>query len=252
MLSSLYTAATGMLGQQLGMDTVANNLANANTNGYKRNQVSFSDLMYQTFPTGAGTDVQVGRGTQLVSTDKIFDQGVIQQSGNQLDFAIEGTGFFAVQLQDGRFAYTRDGKFGADAQGRLVTPNGAFVYPQMTVPDGTASISVRADGRVTANMANGTTQNVGTLQLVTFSNSQALASAGDNLYFETVNSGRATLGDPGTGGRGQIRQGFIERANVNVVEEMVQMILTQRTYEFNSKVIQTSDSMLGTAVNIRG
>lgn len=254
MMRSLWISKTGMEAQQTQLDHISHNLANSATNGYKKSHAVFEDLMYQnlrqagansseqtTLPTG----LQVGLGTRAVASSRSFSQGNLQQSSNPLDVAVRGAGFFEVQMPDGTTGYTRDGSFQVNAQGQLVTNNGYLVQPGITVPQNALSVSIAADGTVTASIPNQTQpQNLGTLQLVNFVNPAGLDPKGQNLYAETAASGTPTAGTPGENGLGALQQGFVETSNVNVVEELIGMIQTQRAYELNSKAIQTSDQML--------
>lgn len=254
MMRSLWISKTGMEAQQTQLDHISHNLANSATNGYKKSHAVFEDLMYQnlrqagansseqtTLPTG----LQVGLGTRAVATSRSFSQGNLQQSSNPLDVAVRGSGFFEVQMPDGTTGYTRDGSFQVNAQGQLVTNNGYLVQPGITVPSNALSVSIAADGTVTASIPNQTApQSLGTLQLVNFVNPAGLEPKGQNLYTETAASGTPTAGTPGQNGLGALQQGFVETSNVNVVEELIGMIQTQRAYELNSKAIQTSDQML--------
>ncbi|MFM2449011.1 MAG: flagellar basal body and hook protein [Pseudomonadota bacterium] len=254
MMRSLWISKTGMEAQQTQLDTISNNLANVSTNGYKRSHAVFEDLMYQnlrqagsnnseqaTLPTG----LQVGLGTRAVATSRMFSQGNLQQTGNSLDLAVRGQGFFQVQLADGTTGYTRDGSFQVSPQGQMVTNNGEVVSPGITIPAGAQGITVGADGTVSVSIAGQTApQAVGQLQLANFVNPAGLEPRGQNIFTETAASGAASTGAPGQNGMGAMTQGFVETSNVNVVEELVAMIQTQRAYELNSKAIQTSDQML--------
>jgi flagellar basal-body rod protein FlgG len=254
MIRSLWISKTGMEAQQTQLDTISHNLANVSTNGFKRGHVVFEDLIYQnlrqagansseqtTLPTG----LQVGLGVRPVATARIFSQGNLQQSSNPLDIAVRGNGFFAVQMPDGTTGYTRDGSFQVDAQGQLVTNNGYTVQPGITIPPGAQSVTIGADGTVSVVMpGQSQPQSVGQLQLAGFVNPAGLEPKGMNLYAETAASGTPNTGTPGQNGLGSLQQGFVETSNVNVVEELVSMIQTQRAYEMNSKAIQTSDQML--------
>jgi flagellar basal-body rod protein FlgG len=254
MMRSLWTSKTGMEAQQNQLDAIANNLANASTNGYKKSHVVFEDLMYQnlrqagapsseqtTLPTG----LQVGLGTRAVANVRTFTQGNLQQSGNTLDLAVLGNGFFQVQMPDGTAAYTRDGSFQVNAQGQLVTNNGYLVQPGITIPSDAQSITIADDGTVSVTLpGQAAAQSVGQLQLASFVNPAGLDPKGQNLFAETEASGTANSAAPGSNGLGMVRQGFVETSNVNVVEELIGMIQTQRAYELNSKAIQTSDQML--------
>jgi flagellar basal-body rod protein FlgG len=254
MMRSLWISKTGMEAQQTQLDTISNNLANASTNGYKRAHAVFEDLMYQnlrqagansseqtTLPTG----LQAGLGTRAVATARNFSQGNLQQSSNPLDIAIRGNGFFEVQLPDGTTGYTRDGSFQVSASGQLVTNNGYTVQPGITIPANAQSVTIGNDGTVTVVVpGQSTPQGVGQIQIASFVNPGGLEPKGQNLYSETAASGAPNAGAPGQNGLGSLQQGFVETSNVNVVEELVQMIQTQRAYELNSKAIQTSDQML--------
>jgi flagellar basal-body rod protein FlgG len=254
MIRSLWISKTGMEAQQTQLDTIANNLANASTNGYKRSHAVFEDLIYQnlrqagansseqtTLPTG----LQLGLGSRAVATARNFSQGNLQQTTNSLDVAIKGQGFFQIQLPDGTTGFTRDGSFQVDAQGQLVTNNGYAVAPGIQVPATAQSITIGNDGTVSVALPGQTQpQVVGRLLTASFVNPAGLEPRGQNLYAETAASGTPNTGEPGSNGLGQLQQGFVETSNVNVVEELVAMIQTQRAYEMNSKAIQTSDQML--------
>ena len=254
MIRSLWIAKTGMEGQQTKLDTIANNLANTGTNGFKRGGVVFEDLMYQnlrqagaatsdqsTLPTG----LQVGLGVRAAGTTRNFAQGALQQTGNNLDMAVQGPGFFQIQLPDGSTGYTRDGAFQVDANGQLVTSAGYPVQPGITIPANAQNVSVARDGTVNASVPGQVApQALGQLQLVSFVNPAGLDPRGGNLFNETAASGTPNAGAPGANGLGSLQQGFVEGSNVNVIEELVSMIATQRAYELNSKAVQTSDQML--------
>jgi flagellar basal-body rod protein FlgG len=254
MIRSLWIAKTGMEGQQTKLDAIANNLANVGTNGYKRSGVVFEDLMYQNLrPAGAATSdqsqlptgLQVGLGVRAAATTRNFGQGSLQQTGNNLDLAIKGAGFFQIQLPDGTTGYTRDGSFQTDANGQIVTNAGYPLQPGLTVAATATNITIAADGTVNATVAGQTApQKLGQIQLASFINPAGLEARGGNLYGETAASGTPNAAAPGSGGHGSLQQGFVEGSNVNVVEELVSMIATQRAYEMNSKAIQTSDQML--------
>jgi flagellar basal-body rod protein FlgG len=253
MIRSLWIAKTGMEGQQTKLDAVSNNLANVGTNGFKRAGVVFEDLMYQNLrQAGAAgeqgqlpTGLQVGLGVRAVATTRAFTQGNLTQTGNVYDIAVKGQGFFQVQMADGTTAYTRDGAFQVNADGQLVTNNGDPVQPAITIPATAQSVTVAGDGTVSASLP-GQAQPVvvGQLELANFVNPAGLAPRGQNLFVETAASGTANVAAPGTDGMGSLQQGMLEGSNVNVVEELVTMIATQRAYELNSKAIQTSDQML--------
>jgi flagellar basal-body rod protein FlgG len=254
MIRSLWIAKTGMEGQQTKLDAVSNNLANVGTNGYKRAGVVFEDLMYQNLrqtgaPAGDGsqlpTGLQLGLGVRAVATTRSFAQGALTQTGNPYDLAIKGQGFFQVQMSDGSTAYTRDGAFQVDANGQLVTNNGMQVQPGISIPATAQSVTVGADGTVSARLpGNPVPVVVGQLQLAGFVNPAGLEPRGQNLFSETAASGAPNVGAPDSDGLGALQQGMVEGSNVNVVEELVTMIATQRAYELNSKAIQTSDQML--------
>lgn len=255
MNQALWIAKTGLDAQQTRMSVVSNNLANANTVGFKRDRASFEDLLYQQVrqPGGSSsqetqlpTGLQTGTGVRVVATSKQFAQGNMQQTGNALDIAVNGRGFFEVLLPDGSPAYTRDGSFQVNAQGELVTNSGYPLQPGMQIPEGAQSITIGNDGTVTVQIAGQPVpQQVGTLTLTDFINPAGLQAKGENLYLETAASGPAQNGSPGLNGLGTLQQGALESSNVNVVEELVSMIETQRAYEMNAKAISTADAMLG-------
>ena len=254
MIRSLWIAKTGMEGQQTKLDTVTNNLANVGTNGFKRAGVVFEDLMYQNLrQTGASngqgttlpTGLQVGLGVRAAATTRTFTQGALTQSGNVYDLAIQGQGFFQVQMADGTTAYTRDGAFQVDANGQLVTNAGDPVQPSITIPATAQNITIAKDGTVSALLPGQAAATVvGQLQTAGFVNPAGLLPLGGNLYTETAASGTPNVGSPNANGLGSLQQGALEGSNVNVVEELVTMIATQRAYELNSKAISTSDQML--------
>lgn len=254
MMNSLWIAKTGMTAQQTQLDVISHNLSNVSTTGYKRNNAVFQDLIYQNLrQVGAQTTeenqlptgLHLGLGVNVVATSRNFTQGSLQQSGNSLDVAIDGNGFFEVQLPDGTTGYTRDGSFKLDSQGRVVTSAGLPIQPGVTVPADAKSISISESGLVSVTVAgNPAPQQVGQLSMSSFVNSAGLEPVGQNLYRESAASGAPQQAEPGTNGLGIIKQGFLENSNVNVVEELVNMIQTQRAYEMNSKAIQTSDQML--------
>ena len=254
MMRSLWISKTGMEAQQTQLDHISNNLANSGTNGYKRSHAVFEDLMYQTLrqsgaasseQTALPTGLQVGLGTRAVATSRQFSQGALQQSSNPLDVAIKGSGFFQIQLPDGTTGYSRDGAFQVSAQGQLVTSNGYTVQPGITIPANAQSVTIAADGTISAALpGQAAPQTLGQLQLASFVNPAGLEPRGQNLYAESAASGTPNAGAPDSNGLGALAQGFVEGSNVNVVEELVAMIQTQRAYELNSKAIQTSDQML--------
>ena len=254
MINSLWISKTGMEAQQMQLDVISNNLANVSTNGFKRANAVFEDLMYQNLrQTGSSsseqsqlpTGLQLGLGVRTVATSRSFSQGALQQSGNKLDVAVQGNGFFQVTMPDGTTNYTRDGSFQVDSQGRLVTSTGLPIANGVTVPANATSIAIGGDGTVTAQVPGNTTpQAIGTIALASFINPAGLDPKGQNLYAESPASGQPNSGTPGSDGLGALMQGYVETSNVNVVQELVTMIQTQRAYEMNSKAIQTSDQML--------
>jgi flagellar basal-body rod protein FlgG len=255
MIRSLWISKTGLESQQTNMDVISNNLANVNTSGFKRSRAVFEDLMYQTIrqpgaQVGAANQLpsglQLGTGTRLVATERIHTQGNLKETGNQLDVAIQGRGFLQVEMPDGTFAYTRDGSLQVDQNGQLVTAGGYPVQPPINIPDNALTITIARDGTVSVTQpaATGTNVQIGQLQLSTFINPTGLQSTGENLYVETDASGPANFAQPGLDGAGLLLQQYTETSNVNVAEELVNMITTQRAYEMNSKAITTSDQML--------
>lgn len=254
MIRSLWIARTGLDAQQTSLDVIANNLANVSTNGFKRARPVFEDLLYQTLrqpgaqssqSTQIPSGLQLGTGVRPVSTARIHTQGSLQQTGNDLDVAINGAGFLQVLLPDGTTGYTRDGSFQRDNQGQLVTASGYAVQPSITIPANALTTTISNDGVVSITQAgNASPTQVGTLQLATFINVGGLQSVGENLFMETASSGTPTPSTPGTNGAGVLNQRYVETSNVNVAEELVSMIQTQRAYELNSKVVSTSDQML--------
>jgi len=261
MLRSLYTAATGMEAQQLKMDVIANNLANTSTTGFKRVRAEFQDLMSETLqqaipagPQGGGqpAPLQVGLGVKTGSTTRDMGPGDLQNTQNPLDFAVEGSGYFRVQLPSGDIAFTRAGNFRVDENGRLVTQHGETIEPAITVPPETTALTVKSDGTVYAQLPNKTDPTeLGQLQITTFTNPAALSAIGHNLFQPTGASGQEIQSKPGEQGSGTIAQGQLEGSNVQAVEEMIDMINTQRSYEMNSKVVQTADQMLQRLTQLR-
>jgi flagellar basal-body rod protein FlgG len=250
--SALHVARTGLDAQNTRMRVIANNLANVNTTGFKRDRAAFETLAYQQMTTpGAPSSeankfaigLSVGSGVQLAGTARIDTQGTFETTGNALDMAIEGTGYFQVLMPDGRTGYTRAGDFSLSADGKLVTGAGLPVQPEIQIPDGAQAIMIAADGTVSANVA-GQTSELGKVEIARFANAAGLQAIGDNILVETGASGPAQGGAPGLEGRGTIRAGALEASNVNVVEELVDMIETQRAYEVNSKMISATDEML--------
>ena len=261
-MRSLSIAATGMLAQQLNVEVISNNIANINTTGYKRQRAEFQDLLYQdllragTNSSGAGTvvpsGIQIGLGVKPAAVYRITEQGNLIITDNSLDLAINGKGLFAVELPSGETGYTRSGALGRSASGDLVTANGFIVQPGITIPDDAIDITINAEGEVFVKIDGQTApQSVGQLQLANFPNEAGLQAIGDSLFLETTASGLATLGTPGTAGFGDIQQGALETSNVNVVAEITNLITAQRAYEMNSRVIQASDEMLSSVVQLR-
>ena len=259
MLRALYSAASGMQSQQMNLDVISNNLANANTTGYKMTKLQFQDLLYQnTREAGAQqgggnqlpSSLQIGQGSVPVSTERLFTQGDLSQTGNNLDVAIQGQGFFEVQMPDGTLAYTRDGSFQTDSQGRIVTSDG---YPVQggfqPVPDGTTGITISANGLVTYTTTSGNSSSQ--VQTARFTNPGGLDAVGHNLYKQTEASGTPELGNPSENGFGELQQGSLEQSNVSVVQEMVNLILAQRAYEVNSKAVQAADEMMQESNNLQ-
>jgi flagellar basal-body rod protein FlgG len=254
MIRSLHTAATGMKAQQANMDVTANNIANASTTGFKKSRAEFEDLMYQTqLEPGAATGlnsvsptgVQVGLGVKTAATSKDFEQGSAKVTNGAFDLEIQGSGFFPVQTPNGQIAYTRDGSFKKGPDGRLQDRNGNVLQPEITIPPNATGVEIGSSGQVQILVENGVQpQNIGQIQVVGFVNPAGLKSLGGNLFLPSASSGVPQQGNPGTAGLGTIAQGQLEMSNVNIVDEMVGMITTQRAYETNSKVIQASDQML--------
>jgi flagellar basal-body rod protein FlgG len=254
MMKALFTAATGMKCQQSYIDVVANNLANVNTTGFKGSELNFQDMLYEhqvlpgteaTQNNEVPTGLDVGSGARIVSSTRDFAQGSLNQTTGNLDMAIQGLGFFRVTMPDGTLAYTRDGSFGLDGNGRLVTASGLPIADNISIPSNATSVTVSSAGQVYINTPGSTQQTLaGTLTLASFANPPGLNSLGGNLYAQTVASGTATIGNPGLNGVGTIQQGYLEGSNVDVVTELVRLITAQRAYEINSKAITTADKML--------
>jgi flagellar basal-body rod protein FlgG len=259
MLRALYSSSAGMQAQQLNLDIISNNLANVNTTGFKKSKVEFQDLLYQTTRTpgaeaGGGnqvpTGLQIGHGSQPVATARVFTTGELTQTGERLDVAIQGDGFFEVQMPDGTRAYTRDGALKTGPDGRVTTSNGLTLQNGFQpIPTGTTSVNISPTGEITTSGANGN-QNF-RVQLVRFANPAGLEALGRNLYRETTASGPAEMGNPGESGFGELQQGYLEMSNVKVVEEMVNLIIAQRAYEINAKAVQASDEMMQMSNNLR-
>lgn len=258
---ALRTAATGMLGQQMNVDIIANNLANVNTTGFKKSRPEFQDLMYQTLRAAGASvnpnirepmEIQVGNGAVPVATPRDFAQGDISPTNNPLDLAIQGEGFLRIRRPDGTFAYTRDGALKVSSEGMVVTGQGYLVEPSLTLPEETTSVTVALDGTVEAlAVGDSAPVKVGQFELAKFVNPAGLHAIGNNLYVETPASGAPITGAAGSEGFGEVHQGFLESSNVDVVEEMVSMIVAQRAYEINSKTIKTVEDMLSLANNLK-
>jgi len=259
MLRALYSSATGMESQQLNLDVISNNLANVNTAGFKKSKIEFQDLLYQNTrmpgaEQGNGTQLptgmQIGHGSRAVATSRIFTEGELTQTGERLDVAIQGDGFFEVQMPDGTRAYTRDGSLKTASDGRITTSEGLVLQGGFQpIPTGTTSVTISPNGAITTTGSNGT-QNF-QVQLVRFANPAGLQSIGRNLYLETPASGTPESGNPAENGFGSLQQGYVEMSNVKVVEEMVNMIVAQRAYEVNSKAVQAADEMMQQSNNLR-
>ncbi len=252
-MKAMHTAATGMDAQVLRIDTIANNLANANTTGFKKSQVDFADLMYvakrwpgggQTESTQMPTGLEVGSGVFPVSTLKVFTEGVVTNTAGELDLAITGPGFFQVETPTGEVKYTRDGNFRVGPDGAVLNSQGYPLYPRISVPTDTSMITIASDGTITIKTPGADPSQLGTVQLADFVNPAGLSSEGGNLLAETVASGPPTTGTPGTQGLGELKQGYLETSNVEVVGELVDLIVAQRTYELNSKVVRAGDRIL--------
>jgi flagellar basal-body rod protein FlgG len=265
MVRSLWTGASGMIGQQANIDVISNNLANVNTHGYKKQRADFEDLIYQTVKT-AGTPatehtvtpvgVQMGHGVKLADTQRVFSQGSLQATDVSTDMAIAGEGFFRIQMYDGSWAYTRNGNFKVDSDGRMVTSNGYWLLPDIIMPEGFLpdKIAITKDGKVSVIVPEINEMEpieVGRIELYRFPNPVGLSTIGENLFKETGASGDPIPGRPGFEGMGAIAHKYLEASNVAVVQEMVNLIVAQRAYEFNSRTIQTSDNMLGTATSLK-
>ncbi|EAT15828.1 flagellar basal-body rod protein FlgG [Desulfuromonas acetoxidans] len=260
MIRALWTAATGMDSQQTNIDVIANNLANVNTSGFKKSRADFQELLYQVSKTPGSstsadtvspTGIQVGLGSRTAAVQKVFSTGDMMQTENELDLAIEGRGFFQVEMPDGTTAYTRSGALKKDGDGRLTTSEGYLLTPQIVIPENTTSISIGQDGTVDVFLdGESTSTEIGVIEMAIFSNESGLRSLGRNLFAETLSSGVANTGIPGENGLGTLSQGYLEGSNVSVMEEMVNMIAGQRAYEVNSKAIQTADEMLQMTNNL--
>jgi flagellar basal-body rod protein FlgG len=260
---ALRTAASGMYAQQLNIQVISNNIANMNTASFKKSRAEFKDLIYQEVSAnpqhnfapgtveGPNSKIQVGSGVKPSSTQKIFTQGTLQQTGHELDVAINGDGFLQVRKPDGSYAYTRDGSLKISSEGSLVTTDGYLIEPGFTINEETLNLEISKDGVVTAREIGGESVELGTIELAKFVNPGGLKAEGDNLYSETEASGQPILGAPAQDGFGEIHQGFIETSNVDVVEEMISMISAQRSYEINSKTVKTVEDMMSIANNLK-
>jgi flagellar basal-body rod protein FlgG len=260
-MRSLYTAATGMLAQQLQIDTTSNNISNVNTIGYKKQRAEFADLMYQTMEYAgtstsatsmSPTGIEVGLGVRPTAITKQFTQGNFSETGNDLDMAISGNGFFQIELADGTTAYTRNGSFKLDSEGNVVNSDGYKLLPEIVIPDDATEVSIGTDGTVSVLQANDTEMTeIGQIEIANFVNPAGLHSLGDNNFLNSSASGDVITGTPGLNGLGQIRQQFVEMSNVELVEEMTDLITGQRAYEACSKAITTSDEMLQTVNSLK-
>jgi flagellar basal-body rod protein FlgG len=261
MLKAMRSASSGMMAQQMNIDNIANNLANVQTTGFKRSRVEFQDVLYQNFrragtSTAVGsivpTNLDVGYGTRPVATVREFSVGDFQGTGNPLDMAISGNGFFQITMPDGNVAFTRDGAFKMSAEGQVVNADGFFMYPELTIPEDATAISIGLDGEVQVMVIGSEeTQTVGQVELARFVNPAGLSAVGHNLFVQTSASGNPIVGNPTEEGLGKIDQGYLEISNVRVVDEMVNMIVAQRAYELNSKVIKTSEDMMQISNNLK-
>lgn len=261
MLRALKTAALGMTAQQMNVDVISNNLANVNTTGFKKSQIEFQDLLYDTIQKG-DTDgrkgrenpasLQIGLGNRPISTYRSFSKGNIADTGNSLDLAIDGKGFFQVELADGSYAYTRDGSFKVNSEGYLVTNSGLKVYPEITLPENVSGINISANGIVSV-MIDGQTEaeELGQFELANFMNPAGLEAKGGNLYVATEASGEPVYGNAGEEGLGTVLQGYLEKSNVDVAQEMIDLIVAQRAYEVNSKAVKTADELMAMTNNLK-
>jgi len=260
MQRSLFTGATGMRAQQLNLDVIANDLANVNTTAFKRSRVDFQDLLYQTLRAPGSisaqglevpSGIQLGHGVGVGSITKLFLQGSFVETGNTFDLAVEGDGFFQITLPNGEIGYSRDGSFKLNRDGTMVTTDGFPLEPEITIPEDTVAIGIGLDGTISVTRQDSTVDELGQIELARFINPAGLLSQGRNLFRESSASGDPILAFPGEEGTGTLRQGFLEGSNVSVVDEIVQLIITQRAFEVNSSVLRTSDEMLQTANNMR-
>lgn len=261
MIRALYTGASGMLGQQFALDTIANNLANINTTGFKKSRTDFNDLLYQTYQTRASevsgssgtSDIQVGNGVRVIANERINSQGRVMETNNPLDIMIEGDGFFRLMMPDGSLAYTRDGSFKIDGDGQFVTSEGYYLADDISIPYGAHDLTISSQGEVSVLIDDDANpQYIGDIYLSNFINPNGLKAVGGNVYTESSASGPPQVNIPGEYNTGLVRQGFLESSNVDVAEQMIKMIITQRAYEVNTKVINTANKMLELANNLRG
>ena len=261
MLRSLRTAALGMSAQQLNVDTIANNLANVNTTGYKKNNIEFQDLLYETNQAGGASgndgnekpgEIQIGLGNKPISTFRSFTQGNVTETGNSLDVAIDGNGFLQIQKPDGSYVFTRDGALRINSTGNLVTASGLRVFPEVSLPDNVASVNISQDGIISVLISGEPEpEEIGQLELATFMNPAGLRAVGGNLFEQTEACGEPSYGQPGEEGYGTVLQGFLEKSNVDVVKEMINLIVAQRAYEINSKAVKTADEILAMTNNLK-
>lgn len=261
MLRALKTAALGMTAQQLNVDVIANNLANINTTGFKKSSIEFQDLLYETIQSGRTvgekgyekpSNLQVGLGNRPISSFRSFSEGNVTESGNPLDLAIDGKGFFQVQLPDGGYAYTRDGSLKINPNGYLVTNSGLKLFPEMALPENVNSINISQDGVISAMLdGRNESEELGRIELVNFMNPAGLLAKGGNLFVISEASGEPIYGMPGEEGMGLVMQGYLEKSNVDVASEMINLIVAQRAYEINSKAIKTADELLGMVNNLK-
>ncbi len=261
MIRSLRTAALGMSAQQLNVDTISNNLANVNTTGFKKSIVEFQDLLYETVNTGSTDgskefarpgEIQIGLGNKPVSTFRSFTQGSVEQTSNALDLAINGNGFFQILKADGDIAYTRDGTFQVNSSGYVVNASGLKLYPEISLPENVSAIEISEDGTISVTVSDSTEpEEIGQIELATFLNPTGLDAIGGNLYAQTDASGDPIYGMPGDDNFGTIAQGYLEKSNVDVVQEMINLIVAQRAYEINSKAIKTADELLSMTNNLK-
>ncbi len=261
MIRALWTSASGLMAQRTAVDTISNNVANVNTYGFKKNAARFQDLFYQHAnslgefePNNLSrTGISIGTGVKIATTQKLFNQGRLEQTGNPLDIAIDGEGFFRVLMGDGTAAYTRDGSFTVDSTGQLMTPQGYKLDPSIVIPRGASDITISTDGNVTVRMpGTGQLVDVGRITIFTVENTDGLLAMGENLFTPTANTGTITERTPTSEGAGQLDQGAVEGSNVELADEMTQLVIAQRAYSFNSRALQTADEMLQVANAIRG